>query len=284
MTAPTQPADPGTNPPAPPPVPAPAPSPAPLPPTPPTPPPVPQLVAPVPGQAPQTPPPAGGGTGQPNPATGTGQHPDGFPPNTPLAEMSVDQQAAYWKHQARKHEQRVKDMGDYDQLKTQADEYQRLVTASQTEHERAVAEARRQGHAEALTAAGGQLVEQWLRAAAANRLHQDSVNALLEGLDRSRFLTAQGGVDTDKVYAFVNSVAPQPATAGDATGAPGQPATTAGAPPAAPTVLPHVAAPARGPDFGQGQQGATRLTGLARGRELARQRFGTGNTQQPAAQ
>jgi hypothetical protein len=290
------PTDPGANP-SQPPAPAPAPTPAPPAPTPPAPQPapapapapVPHFVAPVPGQpAPQTPP-NGGGTGQqPNPATGAGQqYPDGFPPNTPLAEMSVDQRESYWKYQARKHEQRVKDMGDYDQLKATADEYQRLVTASQTEQERAVAEARRQGHAEALTAAGGQLVEQWFRAAAAGRLGEDSVNALLAGLDRSHFLTAQGSVDTDRVYALVNSVAPPAsAPAAPATGTPGQPA-VAGAQPVWQPVPPpatgqQVVAPARGPDFGQGQPGAARLSGLARGRELARQRFGTGTTNQAA--
>lgn len=281
------PTDPGTNP-SQPPAPAPAPAPAPPAPNPPAPQPapapvsVPQLVAPVPGQPAQQTPPNGGGTGQqqPNPATGAGQqYPDGFPPNTPLTEMSVDQREAYWKHQARKHEQRVKDMGDYDQLKATADEYQRLVTASQTETERAIAEARRQGHAEALAAAGGQLVEQWFRAAAAGRIAEDSVNAILGGLDRQRFLNAQGGVDTDRVYAFVNSVAPAPTSvpAVPATGTPGQ-IQPAGQPVPQPAAVPQFVAPARGPDFGQGQPGAARSSGLARGRELARQRFG-GTTQ-----
>jgi hypothetical protein len=204
--------------------------------------------------------------------------------------MQPAEQVAYWQHQARKHEQRVRDMGDYDQLRTKADQYETLVAASQTDHERAVAEARRQGHAEALTAAGGQLVEQWLRAAAAGRLGEESVNALLDGLDRSRFLTKQGGVDTDQVYTLVNSVAPSPASApaAPATGTPGQPA-VAGVQPAGQPMHPSAAvqpfvAPPRGPDFGQGQPGAAKLSGLARGRELARQRYGAGNATQPAQQ
>lgn len=258
---------------------------------------VPPLVAPVPVR--QTPP-ANGGTGQQPgqqaPATGTGS-PDGFPPNTPWRDMQPAEQVAYWQHQARKHEQRVREQGDYDQLRQKAEQYEALVAASQTEHERAVAEARRHGHAEALAAAGGQLVEQWLRAAAAGRLGEESVNALLAGLDRQRFLTAQGGVDTDKVYALVNSVAPPPASAPavSTTGTPGQqPAAatvvwTAGQvqpvpqPVQASAGVPQVAAPTRGPDFGQGQPGAAKLSGLARGRERARQRFGTSNAQ-PAAQ
>jgi len=280
------PTDPGANP-SQPPAPAPAPAPAPPASNPPAPQPapapvsVPQFVAPTPGQPALQAPPNGGGTGQqPNPATGAGQqYPDGFPPNTPLTEMSVDQRESYWKYQARKHEQRVKDMGDYDSLREKAQQYEALVAASQTDSERAIAEARRQGHAEALASAGGQLVEQWFRAAAAGRIGEESVNALLSGLDRQRFLNAQGGVDTDRVYAFVNSVAPAPVSvpAVPATGTPGH-VQPAGQPMPQPAVMPHVAAPARGPDFGQGQPGAARSSGLARGREMARQRFG-GTTQ-----
>lgn len=280
-----QPSDPGSNP-------APAPNPAPPAPNPPapapSPPPVPQFVAPIPtAQAHQTP--ANGGQhGQPAPVTGTGgQNPDvyNYPENTALAQMTLEQQSEYWRHKARKHEDRVKQMGDYDQLRQKADEYERLVTESQTQHERAVAEARRQGHAEALAAAGGQLVDQWFRAAAVGRLPEQSVDALLAGLDRSRFMNAQGGVDTDRVYALVNSVAPQSVSAPAVvvTGTPGQPAVVAGVQQAqlVPAAAPQPAAPPRGPDFGQGNPGAAKLSGLARGREIARARFGNEN-QQPA--
>lgn len=248
----------------------PAQPPAPVPPAPPVPPPgAPAFVAPTPANQP-----AGQPAGAPAqaPAPGQGEHPDGYPPNTPIAQMTEGQQAAYWKAQARKHEDRVKAMADYDQMKTAYDEYQRLLTASQTQHEKDVAEARRQGHASALAEAGGQLVEQWVRAAAAGRLADESVNALLAGLDRSRFLHANGGVDTDKVYQFVGSIAPA---------APVQPAAGQGAPAGAPGV-PAVAAPARGPDFGQGHPSSARPSGLEAGRELARQRFGLKTTSSAA--
>lgn len=48
-----------------------------------------------------------GGTG----AGGGGDMPHGYPLNTPIAEMTVDQQAAYWKHHSRKHEDTVKGLG-----------------------------------------------------------------------------------------------------------------------------------------------------------------------------
>lgn len=222
---------------------------------------VPVFVAPTPAN-----------TGIPAAAPAGGQEALGFPQNTPWRDMQPAEQVAYWQHQARRHEDRVKAMGDYDQLKQVEAEYSKLREASQTEQEKLVAEARRQGHSEAIAAASGQLVEQWVRAAAAGRLHEDSVNALLGGLDRTRFLSQDGGgVDTAKVYALVNSIAPTAVASPQPT--PGQPATPA-APAQPATAQPLVAAPAGGvPDFGQGQPATSRPSGLAAGREIARQRF-----------
>lgn len=199
-----------------------------------------------------------------------------FPANTPVAEMTAPQQIAYWKHHARKHEQRVQGMSDYDALKATAEKYTQLVAASQTETERAVAEARRQGRTEALTEAGSELVDQWMRAAADHaRVPQESVDALLPNLDRTKFLNPQGGVDTDKVLAFVRSaLAPSgtaPAVQQQAPPSYGAPNTGQQQPPAQPQPL--VANPPRVPDFGQGQQPVPPRVGLEAGRERARARF-----------
>lgn len=292
LTQPTPaPPAPAPQPPAPAPVPpAPQPpNPAPPAPQPPAPAPViPQLVAPVPPAPPAPTPPAPAGVPTPPPAPGTGD-PNGFPANTPWRDMQPAEQVAYWQHQARKHEDRVRAMGDYDQLRQQAEQYQSLVAASQTEQERAVAEARRQGHAEALAQAGGQLVEQWVRAAAAGRLGEDSVNALLSMLDRRAFLTAQGGVNTDMVYTLINNLAPAAAAppavqpvAPPAAGPVGAPGVPQPQPVPQPMPVAPFAAPTGGPDLGQGQPGSSKPSGLAAGREIARQRFGTNSTP-PAA-
>lgn len=241
--------------PAPPAPPAPAPAPAPAPPTP----------APVPAAPPTLPP-----VLPPAPATGTEQ--DGFPANTPVAQMTDAQASAYWKTQARKHEDRVKAMGDYDQLRASHEEYQRLVAASQTEQERAVADARRQGRVEALAETGSQLVEQWVRAAAVGRIGEESVSALLENLDRSRFLNGNGGVDTDKVYSLVNTLAPPAASSPVVPGA---------VPPVVPVPAP-VGVPPRSPDFGQGHPAPSRPTGLAAGAEIAKARFAASSPPTPA--
>lgn len=272
-----------------PPVPQPVPQPFPQPPAPqpqpvpqvpqfvlpPAPQPPPQQQQPPAPAAPQTPP-ASGGSNPPNPAPGTGNEPAGFPANTPWRDMRPDEQLAYWQHQARRHEERWKGMSDYEQLKATAQQYQQVIESSQTEHERALAEARRQGHASALEQAGAQLVDQWIRAAAINRLPDESVNALLSHLDRKAFLDAQGGVDTAKVYAYVGTIAPapqQPPAVPPVT-PPGQqpPAVAPGPVPPPQQVLPY--APPGGPDFGQGNPGSAEPSGLAAGAAIAAKRFG----------
>jgi hypothetical protein len=223
------------------------------------------------------PPPGVGQTGQPPAPAATGGD-DGYPANTPVAEMTHQQAAAYWRHQSRKHEDRVKAMGDYDALKQKADDYARLVAASQTEHEKAVEEARRQGAASYAASTGSQLVESWVKAAAHNRLSDEGVNALLETLDRTKFLAANGAVDTDKVYAVVNRlVSQQPAPASAPQGQPAQPGQTGGwaAPPPVvpPPATPPPLVPSGAPDMGQGTRQTAAPSGLAAGAEIARQRF-----------
>jgi hypothetical protein len=55
---------------------------------------------------------AGGGGGGNTPAVN--EH--GYPDATPIAEMSTEHQAAYWKHQSRKHEQRATSAPDAAEL------------------------------------------------------------------------------------------------------------------------------------------------------------------------
>lgn len=229
---------------------------------------------------PQTPPGTGGGN---PPATRSTVDADGevyhYPENTPMAHMAPQEQAEYWRRQARKHEANSKARHDYDALKAKADQFDQLVVANQTEHEKAVAEARRQGQTEALAQAAEQLVDQWVRSVAHQRnVPRESVDALLGGIKHTAFLNAQGGVDTDKVAAFVNAAAPPPVQAPAApAGSPGQVPPVPAPGPAAPAagVVPAWTAPAGSPDFGQGQPGQARASGLAAGREFAKQRFNT---------
>lgn len=234
-----------------------------------------QQQPPAPGQPPAPPMP-----GQPAQAPGD----PGFPANTPWRDMTGEQQVAYWQHQSRKHEQRVNAMADYEQLKTKAAEYEQHLQATQTEQQRAVAEARRQGAAEALAGANNQIVEQWVRSAAHGRLAPESVDALLAGLNRAAFVT-DGQVDTARVWSFVSSLAPAPiqqqaASVAGPVGVPGAPAAVP-AVPAAPPAQPPQQPLAQGPDFGQGQGSAPPVGGLERGREIAQRRFAKQQTTKP---
>jgi hypothetical protein len=258
----------GTDPAQPPAQPTPAQPPAPAPPpAPPVPVPGPPPSAP-PAQLPPTPP-------APAPADGD----TGFPANTPWREMTKDQQVAYWIHQSRRHEARVSSQADYDELKSKAAELEQLRTSTQTDHQRAIAEARQAGAQEALATANTSIVEQWVRAAAHGRLANEGVDALLAGLNRSAFVT-NGVVDTDKVWQFVSSLAPAPAAVPAAPAAPTAPVGGVPAPVPAP-VQPQPQPLAQGPDFGQGQSTAPLAPAIDRGREIAKRRYAQQQTPKP---
>lgn len=184
-------------------------------------------------------------TGDSPPATPQGQATDkGFPDATPVTEMSAEQQAAYWRHHARKHEERVKALGDYDDLKAKAAKLDELEAANASETDKAVKAAREEAKSEALREVGGKMVDAHIKAAVtAGRLDEAQADIVLDGLDRTRFLTSDGGVDADKVKTFLDSIAP-----------------------------------AKGngfPDLGQGKRSSgTKVSGKEAGREEARRRFG----------
>lgn len=206
---------------------------------------------------------------QPTPAARpVGEH--GYPENTPLAEMTVDQREAYWKRQARQHENTVKSRADYDDLKAKAAEFDKLQAANQTETQRAVAEAEQRGRSDALTQAGAKIAESALRASLklAKGMDDAEIDRIVGPLNCNYFLAGDGlSVDTDKVTAYLNTVAPA---------APVAPALVPAAPAAVP---PAPAQPATGaqqprPDMGQGNRNAPKPSGLEAGRLLAQQRFG----------
>jgi hypothetical protein len=126
--------------------------------------------------------------------------------------MTPAQQAAYWKDKARKHEARANQRADYDEIKAKADQYDSLANASKTEQERAIEAARSETtervRAEERARAGVRLVDAEMRAASAGRLTAEQLGVILDPIDRTKFLTADGDVDTEKVVAFVAGIAP----------------------------------------------------------------------------
>jgi hypothetical protein len=77
--------------------------------------------------------------------------------------------------------------------------------------EKAVEAARAEARTAALREVGGRLVDAELRAAAAGRPIE--VDALLEAVDRSRFITDDGDVDRKALAAWVDRIAPAPTDA-----------------------------------------------------------------------
>lgn len=161
----------------------------------------------------------------------------GFPDQTPVKDMATEHQVAYWKHQARKHEERASRAADYDAVKAERDA---LKAKAQSPDERAAAEKlaneRSAGKAEATAELAPKLVAAEIKAAAAGRITAETLAALTAGIDATKFLTPSGEVDADKVQQLVDGLAPKDDK--------------------------------KWPDTGQGRRQQQKATGLSAGRDL----------------
>lgn len=140
----------------------------------------------TPTESPQTPP-----EGTEPPATGD------------AADLAAEVEK--WQKLARKHEDRAKGNADA------AKELERIKREALPEQERLVAEAEARGTAAATAKLAGRIVDAEIKAAAAGRTVD--VDALLEGLDRTKFLTDDGEPNTAAISAWVDRIAPKPAEA-----------------------------------------------------------------------
>lgn len=136
----------------------------------------------------------------------------GFPANTPLEQMSVEQREAYWKDKARKHEERVKSLGGLTpeqlaELRAKAERQEALEHELASDAEKRERAARKEAAAEAEAKYLPKLARAHIEGAANGRVPADALSAALEYLDLTKFVS-NGDVDTDKVRAFVGSIAP----------------------------------------------------------------------------
>lgn len=111
-----------------------------------------------------------------------------------------DAELARWKAQSRRHEDRAKANA------AAAKELADLKAQSMSELERAIAETKTTTRAEVLREFGETRVADHVRVAAAGRTVD--VEALLDGLDRSRFVDDDGQPDTKAIQQWVDRVAP----------------------------------------------------------------------------
>src|SRR5690625_1163632 len=164
--------------------------------------------------------PEGGSNTEDPPGDDTGQHggeqsgstgetklnEHGYPDETPIKDMTADQQAAYWKYHAQKHERRSKEREDYDAIKAERD---RLKQSTMTDAEKQIEEAREEGKALAAQEYSDRMVDAMLRGTLKGHgLKADDIDSRLSFIDRKAFLTDNGEVDSDKVNAYLEANAP----------------------------------------------------------------------------
>lgn len=138
------------------------------------------------------------------PATGT---PDAPADTTDVTETDTKDwkaEAEKWQTLARKNEERAKANS------TAAKELEQLRQQTMSDTEKAIAQARSEGRAEALSTMTSKLVTAEVRAAAAGRMSEDQLATLIEGLNTSAFVNDDGEVDQARVSRFVDGLAPQP--------------------------------------------------------------------------
>lgn len=138
----------------------------------------------------------------------------GYPNGTPVEQMKPEQQAAYWKHHARKHEDRAKVFGALtaDQLKElqdKAKKHDELELELGTTAEKAAAKARQEATDAAQAENQPQVISAKLDAAAARAgVSEEDLAKAIEFVDTKKFLAADGSVDADKVKTFISNIAP----------------------------------------------------------------------------
>lgn len=163
---------------------------------------------------------ADGGTGDQgtDSSTGGGSQGDqgsdrGFPPNTPVAQMTLEQQVAYHQHQSRKHEDRATEYRTAAGGKTAAEikadlEAAASLRASQmSDAEKALEEARTAARQEVVAEFGTKLVAAEFKAALAH-VDEERRTQIIGDLNLAKFLTDSGDVDAAKVKSTASVIAP----------------------------------------------------------------------------
>lgn len=137
----------------------------------------------------------------------------GFPADTPVAEMKPEEQAAYWRAQAQKHEGRNKEIlgitgGKYgDDLRNLLAEADTARREKMTADERAIEDAKRQAREETTREYGPRSVRAAFDLLLGDMPEQER-NDEIDLLDLSKFLKQNGDVDTAKVRQFAQKIAP----------------------------------------------------------------------------
>lgn len=127
----------------------------------------------------------------------------GFPDATPVTEMSVKEQAAYWKFQSRKNEKRAKEAPSQEEFDRLQAKIQELNDKNLSDEERASQEAleqaRQEGEAEARKHYLPMLQNAQLQGYASTVVRGERLTAWLSQANVSTFLDEDENVDGEKV-------------------------------------------------------------------------------------
>lgn len=120
----------------------------------------------------------------------------------PISEMTPEEKLDYFEKKANRLQNSLRAYSDYDAIKAERDQ---LKTATQTDAEKAAAEAKAAGKTEAAAEWVPKLVKAEFKAAFKGTKTPEQIQTLLEPLDLTKFLTEKGEVDTDKVTKYAAS-------------------------------------------------------------------------------
>lgn len=164
----------------------------------------------------------------------------GFPSDTAVKDMTPEQQAAYWKHHAQKHENRVKAYGGVtpEQARKAAEDLEEVRRKSLSDTERAIEEARDTARQEVTAEAAKREAATALKMALRGRTIDGSL-----AFDRPDFVK-DGSADTEAIIDWVEKNS-QP-----------------------------VGGARQRVDLGQGNREPLRISGREAGRAEAEKRFG----------
>lgn len=142
-----------------------------------------------------------GGSGEPNPTGGNEPKGPDFPADTAVKDMTTEQQTAYWKHHAQKHENRVKAYGGLtpEQARKNAEDLEEARKSKLPESERALEEAREAGRNDALAAAAKREADTALKVALRGRVIDGAA-----AFDRPEFVK-DGAADTEALLSWVEA-------------------------------------------------------------------------------
>lgn len=132
----------------------------------------------------------------------------GYPKDTPIAEMTDKQQAAYWKHHARKHEGTANARADYDDQKALADKWRAHEEANKKPEQKVVDQAAEQARLEERRKAAPRIVTAEFKSVAAEEgLAKNLLAVFLEDIDPLKYLDKDGEPDTEKIEKRVKALA-----------------------------------------------------------------------------